>query len=447
MHAWHAPNRFAATVGLSIISIAAAPWPSAAQVDGVQTARAGHDRCFSRPTAESGLQAVLDAALSQPNIVNAVMLVQSPRDDFFWTRAGGIANPDTGAPMTTAHQFRIASVTKMLTAVIVLQLVEDGRVSLDARLGQLLDASDLPPGFEVADLSVVNGVRYGHRITVRQLLNHTAGLRDYVFDSATDATTHFAPESLAAVVIADILGLSPSGISQHQWSPKELLGWYLETGLGAQGLAPPGQVYHYSDTDYVLLGLIAQRVSGHSLPRLFRQRIFAPLAMTRSYFEWYEPARGEGPVHHFLDLTPLGVPQNIDVVAAGVNTSFDWGGGGVVSTVGDLDRFLRALFGGRLFRHASTLVTMLRSVPSGPQERYGLGITETQVGRQWFLGQNGAFGAEAVIVARDGTTIVLTVNQWAFAADTGLYRNALADALRMARRGCGDPEDEDGVVP
>ena len=100
-------------------------------------------------------QAVLQAALSQSNILNAVMLVQSPKDDFFWARAGGIANPDTGQRMTADHPFRLASIAKMMTAVVVLQLIEEGRLSLETPLGQLLDAADMPLGHDVDDLSVV----------------------------------------------------------------------------------------------------------------------------------------------------------------------------------------------------------------------------------------------------------------------------------------------------
>lgn len=315
------------------------------------------DGCFSADQAAASAREILDRALRQPDIVNSTMLGQSPSDGFFWAGAGGIADPETGERMTPESQFRIASITKMMTAAVVLQLTEEGFFSLDTDLGHLLDATDMPPGYGVADLSVIGSRRVGESIEVRQLLNHTAGLRDYVFDSATGVG--FAADSLAAAEISDVLGIDPTGISHTQWSSQRILAWYFDHGLGANALAPPGARYHYSDTGYVLLGIVIEEMTGSDLATQFRQRVFAPLGMTHSYLEWYEPARGADPAHHFVDLRRFGFPINLDVVAAGVNTSFDWAGGGVVSTADDLNRFLQALFDGKLFRQASTLTAML----------------------------------------------------------------------------------------
>jgi D-alanyl-D-alanine carboxypeptidase len=309
-------DRHALSFVVLMLVVGAAATAQAQDAGSTHTA-AERDRCLLPSFAEKGLDAVLQQALARPNIVNAVMLVQSPNDDFVWSRAGGVADPGSGELMTTDHQFRLASVAKMMTAVVVLQLIEVGLLSLDTRLGRLLDATDLPPGYVVDDLSIVGGRPYGRAITVRQLLNHTAGLRSYVVHTATEAT--FAADSLAAAVIRDAAEPPVKGIGAHQWTPEELLALYLDNGLGAHALAPPGQMYSYSDTGYLLLGLIIQKVTGTDLATQYRRRIFTPLGMTRSYLEWYEAPVGEGPAHHFIDLTPFGTPLNVDVVAAGVN--------------------------------------------------------------------------------------------------------------------------------
>lgn len=138
---------------------------------------------FSPYEAKIQLQTLVDRAVAQEEVENFALLVDAPDQDFLWQTAGGLADPTSGAAMTSEQTFRIASTTKTFTATVIMQLVEEGRLSLETPLGELLDTADMPENFRVDDLHVLQGFSAGGRITVRQLLNHTSGLRDVTFDA------------------------------------------------------------------------------------------------------------------------------------------------------------------------------------------------------------------------------------------------------------------------
>ena len=135
------------------------------------------------PEVAKKLQELLDGFVLQPNVVNYVALVDGGPTRWRWAGAAGIANPQTNDKMTVQHQFRIASVTKTFTAVVILQLMEEGRLSLDTTLATLMNG-ELPGGYAVNDLHSVKE-KLGDTITVRQLLSHTSGLPDNFFEPAT----------------------------------------------------------------------------------------------------------------------------------------------------------------------------------------------------------------------------------------------------------------------
>lgn len=214
--------------------------------------------------------------------------------------------------------FRIASVTKVYVAVAILRLVEDGRLSVDASIRECLAPA------------TTQALRAGgydtDRITVEQLMRHTSGLTD-----------HCACDAFVSHLIAQ-----PS----HRWTRIE----QLQMALALPGpLSPPGQEFAYSDTGYILLGEIVERASDQALPHALRRLLsFDAIGLQHTWFDGLEPApSGLGPyAPQFLD----------DVDALSFDPSFDlFGGGGLVSTLADLDRFYRAMFDGRVFAQASTL--------------------------------------------------------------------------------------------
>ncbi|MFC4114055.1 serine hydrolase domain-containing protein [Nonomuraea zeae] len=204
-----------------------------------------------------------------------------------------------GGRIPSESRYRIASQTKLMEATVVLQLVGEGKLSLDDKL------SDLLPG------------AYGdaaEKITVRDLIRHTSGIPDFAesgkFD-VFDFTTAYKPIDLVQAA-RDL----PQG--------------------------EPGQ-YRYSTTNYVLLGMIIEKVTGHDRAAEFRRRLFAPLGMKHTYLPTKISDQIKGPHGHGYTPDGKGVPRDVDRLNA---TS--WGVEGAISTAHDVSAFYRALSQGKL---------------------------------------------------------------------------------------------------
>ncbi|MFA1543138.1 serine hydrolase domain-containing protein [Actinomadura monticuli] len=246
--------------------------------------------------------------------------------------AAGVADVRTGAPMNPRSRFRIGSATKTFTAAVVLQLAGEGRIHLDAPVERYL------PG-------VVRGAdNDGRRITVRQLLQHTSGLPD-VLD-------HLSPLE----VLKDPL---------RHWDAQEL----VDIALPHPREFTPGEGWGYSNTNYLLAGMIIGRVTGHPYGDEVRRRVIVPLGLHDTFVPRDAPGipgphpRGYvRPGSDLVDITRL-------------NPSVAGAAGGMISSAADLDRFLAALLRGRLLKPAQ-LREMLHTRPTGRASgsAYGLGL-------------------------------------------------------------------------
>ncbi len=282
--------------------------------------------------------------------------------------AGRVAGPGSG-PMKTDTPFEIASITKMVTAATVLKFVEAGKIRLDARLTDYLDARQ-SKGFE--------------EVTIRQLLTHTSGLADYWSDSSRQE---------------GFLRAFSDG-PDRIWKPAEILSYAREMRRGI-----PGKRFRYSDTNYVLLGLVIERIANAPLHRAFREMIFDPLGMSETWMSYRESPRGLAPSHRFEGREDLhGVPRQ----------SADWAGGGLVSTTHDLERLLRGMVSGGLFQKAGTLDLMRQAVPTGEEGiTYGMGIyrVEPGQGRGELWGHDGHGNSFAYYWPDGGLFFTGTLNQ------------------------------------
>src|SRR4029453_13754270 len=225
--------------------------------------------------------------------------------------ASGVAARRTGRPMRPELHFRAGSLTKSLVATVVLQLVAEGRLSLQDSLQRWL------PGI----------LPYGEQVTIRQLLNHTSGV----------------PHNWATV--EQTLYRSPGG-RFRVWTPRELVALVADQPPGF----PPGTAWSYSNTGYLLLGLVVETASGSTLGQELHRRIFGPLGLHGTSFPETSPGipspRSRG---YSLPLGPQGEPLDgplLDLTAQ--NPSWAWAAGALVSALEDLTGFLRALLGGRL---------------------------------------------------------------------------------------------------
>ena len=338
-------------------------------------------------TLETRLQQAVDAALASGEVYNATVRVVAPRRFVYASASGGEADPDQHIRMTSRTRFRIFSIAKPMTAALVLRLWERGRLDLDAPVADYLDDRDV----DFDRLHVFKGRSYGRTITVRQLLQHRSGLPDWFADGPVDANglTGFVRLTLS--------------LGPELWDPRDSIRYASEH---LKPFFPPGAGYHYSDTNYSLLGLLVERLTGRSLASNYRQAIFEPLHMRDTYLQYFEPPPSEGLVSHAF-LGPIDL--------APVNLSVDWGGGGVVSTTEDLDRFARALFKGDLFRSRATLDAALDFIDVPPDQGadgYGLGVERTTAFNTAWVGHYGFFGAMMLYDRDRDISVIGTVNAY-----------------------------------
>jgi D-alanyl-D-alanine carboxypeptidase len=240
--------------------------------------------------------------------------------------------------------FRIGSVTKLFTAAVVLQLAEEGVLSLDDTLPVVLP--------EHADR-----FEFGEQITVRQLLGHTAGLGNL------NNNPVFFNDFVANLEVADGVA-SNSCVSREE---RDTLSY-----ASKEGLFEPGTDWAYSNTGYVVLGEIIEAATGRPLHDVYRERILDRLAMEHTWLACDEEPRAEF-ARGYLEPGEVPLPEQGDAVIDITDVTFSdaWSAGGMVSTAEDLAVFARALFTGELFDEAATLDAMLETSKSPDS---GLGV-------------------------------------------------------------------------
>ena len=286
----------------------------------------------SQLTITEKLQGVLDQVVAGSNDhLGVVASISAPRIHLDWSGVSGTVARDSTLALQPDQPFRIASTTKVFVAAAIFRLIEDGLLGLyDPTSDHISPAT--------ARIRASGG--YDPKaITVAELLGHTSGLADF--------------------------GPSPAyeqAVLAHQkdnkrWTRLEQIQFAMEY---EKPVGRPGEKYYYSDTGYVILGEIIERVSGESMAAYVRQALnFSTLDLKSTYWETLEP-------------DPTGLPQRAHQYWGRTDvTDFDpsldlYGGGGLVSTTANLNRFFGALLTGRLFKHSSTLAMAL--LPLQPEQ-------------------------------------------------------------------------------
>jgi D-alanyl-D-alanine carboxypeptidase len=264
--------------------------------------------------------------------------------------ASGLADLRTGRPMRPGLTYRVGSVTKPFVATVVLQLVAEGRLSLSDTVQRWL------PGI----------LPYGDQVTVRQLLNHTSGVPDYTLEPLVRLYTF------------------PHG-RFRAWRPRELVALIADQPPDF----PPGTAWSYSNTGYILAGLIVQAATDRKLGQELTRRIFLPLGLRDTFFPVNRPTiPGRNARGYSIDPFAQQPGPLLDFTV--YNPSLAWAAGALVSNLADVERFFRGLLGGRLLP-PRLLAEMTAPVPTGqPGLGYGLGLVviETPAGR--LIGHDGA---------------------------------------------------------
>ena len=331
---------------------------------------------------EQSFQNTLDSLVEDnENVHNVVFMVQGP--GFTWKGASGLADPEAGLEMLPDDQFRTASSAKMMLATLTMKLAEMGMVDLDIPIAEYLDP-------EIMDgLHIYEGVDYSEQLTTRHLLHHTSGLADNWDDERDEG--HF----LHMVLEED---------PDRFWEPEETI-VYVKENLPP--LFAPGEDIHYSDINFQLIGLIIESVTGQQLHEAYREYIFGPLGMEHTYMELREDPRPSLPgrtlSHVYYDEVDY---TNNRAISA------DWGGGGVVTTAEDMNRFMNAFVKNEIFSDPQTREAMFNWMDwEGDTLDYGLGIMRIQ-GKTLMVWGHLGVGNAMMIYWPDGDVILTgTLNQ------------------------------------
>ncbi len=288
--------------------------------------------------ATDPIQRKLDRLVEKTGFPGAIATVRNAKG-MTRTYTAGTSDLSTGAPVDPDSRVRVASNTKMFTATVVLQLVAEGKVQLGDPVEEYL------PGI------VRGNGNDGRDITVRDLLRQTSGLPDYdsivldIGDLRSAANTYFEPRQMVDAALAE---------------PRSF---------------EPGTSWEYSNTNYVLLGLLAQRVTGRPIGEEMTRRIIEPLGLSDTYW----PGTGEQEIRgvHPRGYLPDG-PDGAWRDLTELDPALGWAAGQLVSSPGDVGRFMQALLGGELLPPAQ-LAQMKETVPApefepGSEWGYGLGI-------------------------------------------------------------------------
>lgn len=316
-------------------------------------------------------QRVLDRAVREGGVPGILAQVRDRGGNWFGT--AGAADTRTRRSRGHEDRFRVGSITKTFTATVLLQLVAEGRLTLRDTVEQWL------PG-------VVTGNGHdGTTITVRQLLDHTSGIFSHTHDQAALST-------------------------QESYTPAEL----VRIAVSHPADFPAGTGWAYSNTNYVVAGMIVERVTGRTLTDEIADRLVRPLGLTgTSLPPGTDPALPRPHARHYTKLFSPDPDAPVHDVTELETTPY-WAAGGMISTVADLTRFFSALLGGRLLRpeQQRELLTMVPTRDWVPRATYGLGVSRVMLPSGTAVwGMGGAiFGSWSYVYGtRDGTHM-LAVN-------------------------------------
>ncbi|MFI7670871.1 serine hydrolase domain-containing protein [Nocardia sp. NPDC049526] len=307
----------------------------------------------AEPAYAAAIRPVITTLMKDNAIPGAVVVVKSPKQGD-WAAAFGTRAIDTREPIEVDDYFRVGSNTKTMTSTVILQLAQDGKLSLDDPIDKYWP-----------------GVPNGDRITIAQLNEMRSGLYSYTFDPQFNAALDNEPQKV--------------------WTPEELLAIAFAHPVNFQ----PGEKFEYSNTNFILLGLVIEKLTKTTAAESFQKRIFEPLSLTHTSLP--APIDSSIPDPHpqgyafgtnvsTIDTYALPPAEQAEAVAGtlkpgnqtNINVSWAWTAGGAISTAADMATYVKALVGGGLL-DAKMQQTRLDSIqpidPANPEQAgYGLGI-------------------------------------------------------------------------
>ncbi|MEO6956627.1 MAG: serine hydrolase domain-containing protein [Antricoccus sp.] len=326
-------------------------------------------RTGSLPTTPmpDALTATIDAAaqsgLKSAAAPGAIVAVQSK--DGYFLKAYGVADPATGAPMTTDMYQRVGSITKPFTGTLVLQLAATGKLSLDDPISKYVPA-----------------VKNGKNITLRMLGDMTSGLASYTLDTSFTDKYFAQPEKV--------------------WTPDEL----LSVGLALPPLFAPGAEFNYSNTNTILLGKVIEKVTGQKYQDVLQQKILTPLGLGQTSFPAGSAAYPSPHPQGFTLQSDKATPTS-PVNTTAWNPSWGWTAGEMISTAKDLVVFARAEATGHGLLPAKQQLERLTSSPGAGGYGFAWGCSDGWVGHG---GEVPGYNTSMFYDTASDTTVIVLVN-------------------------------------
>jgi D-alanyl-D-alanine carboxypeptidase len=359
--------------------------------------------CFSQidvNALKSELQTQLEEIIREEHLPGATFAVVLPEGQAI-NIAAGYNDREAFMPMTPDTRMLVGSTGKTFVAALVLQMVDKGLLHLDARVASYFGQQGW--------FTALPNHEY---ITVRMLLQHTSGLPRYVFSKAFKSALAQQPYNV--------------------WTPKELLTFIARQPARHEA----GKGWFYSDTNYLLLGLLLEEVSGKEYYALLRENIIKPLALT--FTNPSDQPHLEGLSQGYIgsqDILGLGVKKTISDGRYAINPQFEWTGGGLISNSNDLAQWMWQLHQGevissRLLKEMNLAVSFDKGIPS--DTGYGLGNFVWQIeGKDVHYGHEGIMPGYVTSVeyaSKDKIALAIQIN-----TDEGFTTMLHQYLLRMKR--------------
>lgn len=378
----------------------------AAATSGLALLAAGHAAAADAlmPLDQAALEATVEELAKDLMVPGAAVLLRTPQGEF--TVTYGVHGFDDPTPISIDDHFRVGSVTKSWTGTAILQMVQEGKIALDDPVSKYRPE-----------------VPNGDNITIEQLLNMRSGLFNY--------TETFA--------LSEAMDATP----QRTWLPEEL----VALALPIPAYFPPDEGFHYSNTNTVLLGMIAEQIDGKLLEQVFDDRFFGPLGMSETLL----PAKDSNAIpephptsYMYTDnvqtLWSTVLPADLLLAARNgtlkpneatdVNPSWAWSAGAGISTAGDLATWVEAMTTGKLLEPELQAQRMASLQPVGDApDAAGYGYSIAQFGPMY--GHTGELPGFNTFMASDPVNNVTLVvwSNLAPAADGRAPATTIARAL------------------
>lgn len=337
--------------------------------------------------AKKKVDSLFQKQLVQKNVHNAFLTVYSDKLGIDWNYAQGSFKD--GTPVTDKTPFHSTSVAKTFTATLIMLLQEEGKLDVGDPLAEYV------PSKIIDGLHIFEGVDYSNEILIKQLLQHTSGLPDYFEGTPKEGPTFME------LLFTD---------SEKMWQPLETID-FAKSRLTPH--FPPGKGYRYSDTEYVLLGLLIEELTRKPYHEVLAEKIFYPLNMENSYMHLRSKPSDSGTrqlAEIYVDDTDISTFKSL---------SADWAGGGLATTSKDLLKFHKALNEDKLLSKKS-----LRQMQQWTKESFGLeygyGLRKFQLkklnpllGNLTLIGHSGTSGAFMFFCPEIDVYLTGTFNQTA----------------------------------